>query len=414
MPGSNAAANDDMIRRLENELREKKSFADEIVYRAQSGERDLTDDEKVLISETRGRMEAIKGQLETIEDISRVSFESSARARQVGTAIEQMRGVGNANPVEYRSAGAYMLDMYQSSMGKREASDRLEVWHRAASHDKTSDAPGLIPTPILQPVINFIDAARPIVNILGPRPMPSQTWSRPVVTQHTAVGAQGAAGGQADEKTELVSQKMTITKLNATAVTYGGYVNVSRQFIDFSVPDGLDLIITDLAAQFAIDTEAAVGAAVAATATTAVGYGATPTQASIANAIWTAAAEVYAAVKGQGQLFIACPSDALGTFGQLFAPYGPFNQFGEGFNARNFGQGVMGNISGIPVVMSAGLPTGAAKAYVLSTAALEVYEQRVGALQVLEPSVMGLQVAYAGYFTPLTINAAAIVPLTKT
>src|SRR6516165_6081135 len=335
MPGSNAAANDDMIRRLETELREKKAFADEIVFRAQSAERDLTDDEKGLISETRGRMEAIKGQLDTIEDISRVSYESATRARQVRSAVE-----------------------------------RLEVYQRAAAHDKTSDVPGLLPLPIVQPVINFIDAARPIVNFLGARPMPAQTWSRPLVSQHTAVGAQGTAGAAADEKSELTSQKLTITKLNATAVTYGGYVNVSRQFIDFSTPDGLDVIITDLAAQYAIDTEAACAAAIAATATTAVGYGATPTQASVSNAVWTAAATVYAAVKGQGTVFMACPSDALGTFGQLFAPYGPFNQFGEGFKANNFGQGMIGNIAGIPVVKSAGLPTGASKAYMLSTAAI--------------------------------------------
>jgi len=254
-----------------------------------------------------------------------------------------------------------------------------------------------------------------VVNFLGARAMPpSGFWHRPLVTQHSAVALQGTAGAAADEKAELTSQKMTITRLTGQATTYGGYVNVSRQSIDFSQPGVLDIIINDLAAQYSIDTEAATTAAIAATSTTAIGYGATPTNNSVASAVWGAAAQVYAAVKGQGRLFIACPADALSTFGGLFAPYGPFNQFGEGFNAANFGQGVMGNIAGIPVVMSAGLPTGAAKAYLLSTAALECYEQRVGTLQVVEPSVMGLQVAYAGYFTPLTILPTGIVPLTKT
>jgi hypothetical protein len=45
---------------------------------------------------------------------------------------------------------------------------------------------------------------------------------------------------------------------------------------------------------------------------------------------------------------------------------------------------------------------------VLSTAAIEVYEQRVGALQITEPSVLGVQVAYGGYFTPITIESAAV------
>ena len=62
--------------------------------------------------------------------------------------------------------------------------------------------------------------------------------------------------------------------------------------------------------------------------------------------------------------------------------------------------------------MSAGLASG--KAFLLSTAAIEVYEQRIGTLQVTEPSVLGVQVAYAGYFTPLVIDQAAIIPLTAT
>jgi hypothetical protein len=59
--------------------------------------------------------------------------------------------------------------------------------------------------------------------------------------------------------------------------------------------------------------------------------------------------------------------------------------------------------------MSAGLGSG--EAFMFSTAAFEAYEQRVGALQAIEPSVLGTQVAYAGYFTPLTIEEGGIVPL---
>ena len=49
-----------------------------------------------------------------------------------------------------------------------------------------------------------------------------------------------------------------------TANTYGGYVNVSRQDIDWSTPSIMDLVITDLAAQYGIVTEAAFGAALVA------------------------------------------------------------------------------------------------------------------------------------------------------
>jgi uncharacterized protein YdiU (UPF0061 family) len=97
------------------------------------------------------------------------------------------------------------------------------VYTRAAAHQKTSDNTGIIPIPQIGEVINFIDSSRPMVSAIGPREMPSQNWYRPLITQQPTVGVQGSAGAAADEKSELVSQKMTITKLTGTAVTYGGY-----------------------------------------------------------------------------------------------------------------------------------------------------------------------------------------------
>ena len=161
--------------------------------------------------------------------------------------------------MEYRSTGAYLVDYIAGSNGSRDAMERLELYTRAAAHQKTSDNLGVVPDPIVGGVINFIDASRPAVNFLGPQNLPSATWYRPKVTQRTLVGLQGVNGAPADEKSELSSQKMTITRLTGAAVTYGGYVNVSRQDIDLSQPSMLDVVINDLAAQYAIQTEAALG-----------------------------------------------------------------------------------------------------------------------------------------------------------
>jgi HK97 family phage major capsid protein len=412
MSGSNVNASDDNIRRLENELAEKTTFANEIFSRAQNAERDLSDEERGLISETRGRVEKIKEQLETVESFTRAAHETRNRARQIGDAVQSMRTTAGTAPVEYRTAGAYMLDMYGSYLGKRDCQERLEMFERVASHQKTSDATGVIPDPIVGPVINFIDSARPIVAALGVKELPSESWHRPKVTQHTAVLVQGSTGAASDEKTELTSQKMTITRLNGTAVTYGGYVNVSKQSIDFSSPSVLDTVINDLAAQYAIQTEAATATAIAAASTTgSIGY-ADYHQDSVQHAVWSSAALAYTSTKGQGTLALFVAPDRLGVFGPLFAPYGPQNQFGQGFMANGFGQGPMGSISGVPVYMSAGLSAG--QAFLVSSAAVEVYEQRVGSLQVVEPSLLGIQVAYAGYFTPMIIETGGIVPLIAT
>ena len=339
------------------------------------------------------------------------------RAVEVHREFDRLRNQTDNGPIEYRSTGAYLVDYIAGSTGSRQAMERLEVYNRAAAHQKTSDNLGVVPDPIVGDVVNFIDAARPAVSFFGARDLPSATWYRPKVTQRTLVAAQGSAGAAADEKTELVSQKMTITRLTGNAVTYGGYVNVSRQDIDFASPSMLDVVIQDLAAQYAIQTEAVLGTLINAQATTVevTGAAGTETADTLAAALWTAAANVYAAVKGVGRLALIVPPSMLGRWGRLFAPVNPQNSQSTGFNAGDFGSGVVGNISGIPVVCSPGFPTVTNNLGALvSTAAIEVYEQRVGALQVTEPSVLGVQVAYAGYFTPMVIETTGVQRIINT
>ena len=408
---SNLTAGDEYIQRLDKELEQKESLVRGIYQRANAAGRDVNDEEGQMIVEARGRMEKIQAELDQAQEVNRIAYETRSKGRAVDQAISIMQGKPEPGKVEYRSAGEYMLDMWNSAQGSRDASDRLEVYGRAAAHQKTGDSLGVIPDPIVGPVIDFIDAARPLISTLGTMPLNNATFYRPIVTQHPTVGLQGTNGGPADEKTELDSQKMVIDRKTVTAKTLGGYVNVSRQAIDFSTPSALDLVVNGLGQQYSIETEALVGTALSTTTTAAVSYGAVPTADLVASAVWEAAGTVYTAVKGMGRLVIAIAPDVLGVFGPLFAPVNPQDAQSPGFEAGRFNQGVMGTISGIPVVMSAGL--GAGDAYLLSTAAIECFEQRVGTLQVVEPSVFGLQVAYAGYFSTLVVNDDAIVPLVQ-
>jgi HK97 family phage major capsid protein len=403
---------DAMINRLEREIAERDSFIQGTVANAQDTERDLTSSEQELITESRKRVEVLDEQLDSLRAASVRSQQARQKAADVQAQMQKMRHEVDHGEIEYRSAGEYTLDMINAHLGDRQAQERMEIFHRAAAHQKTGDNAGLIPTPILDGVINYIDAARPLVQILGPKPMPAATWFRPLVTQGTSVAVQGSAGAAADEKAELVSQKMTITKLTANAVTYGGYVNVSRQNIDFSSPGILDTIINDLAARYAVQTEAALGTNLDASTSTNVGYGASPTAATIRAALWTAASTVYTATAGLGRVVLALSPGRLPVFGPLFAPIVSVAQTGDGLSAGDFSQGLIGAVAGIPTYMSAGLGTN--KAFLFSTAAVEVYEQRVGTLQVTEPSVLGVQVAYAGYFTPLRLVDNGVIELTAT
>lgn len=409
---SRSTHSDAMIERLEREIEERSSFIEGVIANAQDADRDLTDNEKELTVQARSRLEALDDQLKHLYEARNRTTAARQRAADVHREFDRLRHQVDNGPVEYRSTGAYLSDYIAASTGSRDALERLEVFNRAAAHQKTSDNLGVVPDPVIGGVINFIDAARPAVAFLGPQNLPSATWYRPKVTQRTLVAAQGVNGLPADEKAELTSQKMTIARLTGNAVTYGGYVNVSRQDIDFAQPSMLDVVVNDLAAQYAIQTEAVLGTLIQSQANnvelTTAGGG-TPTAVELAGALWTAAANVYAATKGVGRIALIVPPSRLGNWGSVFAPVNPQNAQSQGFQAGDFGSGIVGNISGIPVICSPGYPT-VANHYgsLVSSAAIEVYEQRVGALQVTEPSVLGVQVAYAGYFTPMLIETAGV------
>ena len=203
---------------------------------------------------------------------------------------------------------------------------------------------------------------------------------------------------------------MLITKTALAAPTYGGYVNVSRQDINRTSPQILDMVISDLAGQYAIQTETATATDLTAAATAGPIIPASPTAANIATAIFTAAGSVFAATKGQGRTVIALSPDQLGIIGPIFPGVNPQNAYSTGFTAGDIASGTVGNLSGLTVVMSAGLAVDTI--LVFSTASVRCFEARYGALQVVEPSVWGVQVGYAGDFETVVVEPTAIVKVT--
>ncbi len=401
------AATDAMIARLESELEERNAFVEGLVAGAQDAGRDLSSQEMEMIGGARTRIGDLAAQLEPLRQTSKLSIESRKRARELSDEIvgaRQQKAVGN---VEYRTAGAYVADLYYAQLGDDGARQRMEVFNRVAAHQTTTDNPGLLPERIVSPIVNFVDLARPLVNAIGPLDLGSGAWSYARVTQHTQVAK------QAGEKTELASRKMLITKTALGADTFGGYVNVSKQDINRTSPAILDMVINDLAGQYAIETEEETADVLWAggTAGPILPTGIN-TAAQIASAVFTAAGSVFAATKGQGTTIIAMSPDMLGIIGPVFPPVNPSNGFGVGFSASGVATGDVGNISGIRSIMSAALDTGQVVVY--STAAVKAFEYKYGNLQVVEPSVWGVQVGYAGDFDVVVIEPTGVVKVTKT
>jgi len=396
------SATDAMLARLQAELEERRTFMDGLVEAAQDAGRDMTPEESELYTRARDRMRVVAGQMEPLAEGARIAIDSSRRTEELRTAYAGARNP-QAVAVEYRTAGAYIADLYLSRLGDADAAQRQDLYHRVAAHQTTADNPGLLPETIVSPLVNFVDVSRPIVGVLAPQDLGSGSWAYARVTQHTQVGRQSA------EKTELPSRKMTITKTPLGADTYGGYVNVSKQDINRTSPAILDMVVNDLAGQYAIETEAEAATVLTAAAQTGPVIPATPTGLNIAAAIWGAAGSVFAATKGQGRTVVAVSPDQLGIIGPIFPGINPTNAYSSGFNVPTE-QGAQGAISGLTIVMSAGLA--ADTILVFSTAAAKAFEYRYGNLQVVEPSVWGVQVGYAGDFDVVVIEPTGIVRVT--
>jgi HK97 family phage major capsid protein len=390
------------------EIEERQAFIEGLVADPKGENGDLSDEQVELVTKNRDRIKKVNELMQPLEEVRQIGSDSAERIAAIAHLMSKKEPPAQ---VEYRSAGEYAIEMWKAGLGDEDAKERMRRWGvehmRAAAHETTAQISGLLPAPIVGPVVNYIDAARPLVNALGPRQLPGTGFSRPKVTQHTAVGVQSA------EKAELTSQYMTIQKLTVTPQTIGGYVNVSRQAADWSQPSIMQIVIEDLAAQYAIQTEGTAVQMFYGTATAGGTIDSTPTGDEVAGQFWAAAASVYTATKGQGRVIAVASPDVLGSLGPLFQPVNPTNAQGEGFMASTFGQGVAGSISGIPVIVTSGFGT-TKRLMLMSTAAGEVYEDRIGSLSVVEPSVLGVQVAYAGYFAALTIEPTAIVKVTVT
>jgi HK97 family phage major capsid protein len=402
-----ATAIEDALADCEAKIQEAIRVKETVVGEARAQGRDITEAERGLLEQQTDQIKRYTAQASPYREHVALAAQSRARSEELSQALTLVRRPDLAG-FSYRSAGHYVLDNVRAIRGDREAGDRIEHYNRVAAHQTTTNAAGVVPQEVVGGVINFIDSARPLVTALGVRQLEGgPNFFRPRVTTHTVVGKQSA------EKAEFASQAMVLDKLTATVDTYGGYVNVSRQIIDWSSPSIMDIVVGDLAAQYAIQTETAAAAqfSAAATAGTVIPTGATSADA-IASAVWAAVGAIYTAIPIGGQIVgIASPA-MLSVIGPAFAPVNPANSQSTGFTAANFGSGLMGSIGGVPIYVSPRL-TGS-QLLVMHPSAAEVYDQQIGMLSVVEPSVGGVQVAYMGYFSALTVAAGGIIKITKT
>ena len=289
--------------------------------------------------------------------------------------------------------------------------DAMQDGIRAAAPDViNTDLPGILPVPIVQPVYNNFVGIRPVVDAIGARAMPGggKVFIRPKVVTHTTIGVQSAENATLEDGTFVVDD------LQVTKGTYGGYVTLSEQAIDWTTPEVIGLLLDDMARIYANQTDnvAADALVSGATSTNAFGNDAT-NPAQWAAFIGTAAQDILTASNGNLPTHLFVSPNMWGYLlgltdtadRPLFPSLGPMNAYGDLAVTE-----AMGMAFGLRVVVDRNFPVDTV--IVGDASGFEIFEQQKGAISVDVPSTLSRTIAFRGYFSTLMIDLDKFIKAT--
>jgi hypothetical protein len=272
----------------------------------------------------------------------------------------------------------------------------------AAGDIATTNTPGLLPVPVLGPLVQDLNFIRPCVTAFGARAYPDggnqKTFVRPTIGTHTQAGVQAAEFDAVSARTMIINSNVV------SKSTVSGQVSLSQQDVDFTSPAALQLILNDLMGEYMIATDnLAVDALLAAATTSDTWDGST---AGLIDSIYTAAYDAsintnmfidtaVISVDVWKQLGSLVDSTNRPVFPSIGAPgLLGMNTLGAGNATSWSGQ----NPLGLNVVVDANLP---AKSFVITNAskAFELYEAQRGLMTVENPGTLSRTFSYYGYFS---------------
>jgi len=278
----------------------------------------------------------------------------------------------------------------------------------AAPNVLTSDIPGVLPLPIVQPVYNNFIGRRPVIDAIGAKAMPQggKVFIRPEVTTHTSIG------NQSTENTALTQGTFVVTDNQVTKATYGGYVTLSEQSIDWSQPEIISLLLDDMGRIYANETDNVAADNLKTGATTTRAYtAASATDPSYWSAwIAGAASTILSASNGNLPTHLFLSPDywavllglADSSKRPMFPQIGPMNAFG------NLTPGQPNGVAfGLSVVVDRNFADNTI--IVGDASGYEIFEQQKGALSIDVPSTMSRTIAFRGYLATLMIDPTKFV-----
>jgi len=303
------------------------------------------------------------------------------------------------------SASEFIAATLQGGSVLAEMNARVQA---AAPNITTSDTPGLLPEVLTTNVYDSLNPIRPFVTAIGTRAMPQSgaTFRRPVITVRPVVTQQPV--GQLNA---LDPSTVTVANNNVNKLTFGTYVTMSEQDLDWTDPASINIVLNQLAIaygqatdNYAVDT---CHAAISQTASVAD----TSDPADWIAAIYDGARQISANSNYLPTHMFVTPTTwaALGslvdsTGRPVFPQIGAMNAPGE-LSAANWN----GNPLGLVLVVDKNAP-GSFMGHAAGPAAgFEFYEQQKGAISVDVPSTLGRTIAYRGYAASFMADATKFV-----
>ena len=324
------------------------------------------------------------------------------------------------------SAGEYMAAYHQggdtfANINKAVAeytASKKTALQAAAGDVLTTDTPGLLPVPVLGPLVQDLNFIRPVVEALGARAYPdsgaSKTFVRPTITTHTSVATQSSELAAASATTMVIASN-TVSK-----TTLAGQVTLSVQDIDFTSPAAMQLILNDLMGEYMIasDNFAADNLLTAATSS-GVWDG---TVADLLKSVYDSAVDISNGRNFTPTHMFVSP-DVWGQLGQLAdttgRPVFPFIGAGlTGQNALGGGNATSwnGNPLGLQLVVDSNF---AAKTMIITRVgqgsgdAFEFYESIRGLMSVEVPATLGRTMSFHGYVSTFAAISGMIRKITQ-
>lgn len=276
----------------------------------------------------------------------------------------------------------------------------------AAAQQTTGDTPGLMPEPIVGDVYDTLSDRRRLVTALGTLGMPAagEMFNRRKITQHVDVDE------QVDQFDELASRKMLVTRIPVTKRTFGGYVDLSEQEVDWSDPAAVGLVLRDLGKVYARRTEAFACATLTAGATVDLPIADWSDGDEFLDALYDGSATIGGAIDElPTHLFVSL--DRWATLGKMKQANGDrlFPAIGPSNAAGTMTPAAYSNQLGLSIVVSTQFATGTM--ILGNPIGVELYEQQRGAIRVEQPATLSVRMAWRGYFAGLVIDSGAFVSL---